>query len=141
MSRVAQAGLVGTLVVTVLVLWIVLFRTIITPPDPIVFTSASIPDPVVSPGQHLTMRVTADVRESSDCIFATQRYLRFSDGSEARVPGTRRTFGNRHQTIFYDLVVPISAPLGRATLRVRENFSCGSTVPAETAALAFEIRR
>lgn len=139
MSRV-QKALLASLFLALAVMWWLLSTKVFFPSAPMAFIESGIMTPVVRPGEHLSMYAVMDVRASSECFQGTQRFLRFSDGSEARVPGTRRSSGNGRQIVIHDLVLPPSAPVGRATFAVRETFVCGLD-PVDGPGLAFEVRR
>lgn len=128
------------LILTVAGMWYVVYTRVISPPEPFEFVTTSISPHEVASGGHLTMTATADLFAAPECYNGSQRVLRFSDHSEARVPGERRTLGSGiRQTILYEMDVPDNAPSGPATLTVRELFTCGAH-PVESPTIAFMIR-
>lgn len=134
------------LALVVAALAIGVYRVVINPPPDFVFLSESIDPHDVVAGQHIILTATANVFAAPECFGGAQRVFRFSDHSEARVPGTRRTIetqtldvGSR-QRVIYDTVVPTNAPSGPATLTVRETSSCGAREPVSSPAISFLIR-
>ncbi len=118
----------------------VMIIRVIAPPTQFAFVSTRVDPQEVVAGGPLTMTATADVFGSPACYSGAQRIIRFSDLSEARVPGTRRTLGHAvRQTIVYEMTLPDNAPAGQAFLTVRELFSCGDRMPVESPAVRFVI--
>lgn len=112
---------------------------VIAPEQPVQITGAALDRSVVRPGEPMQVAERMEFRASPECFSGSQRVLRFSDGSEARVPGTRRTVGDGQQTVYHEFTIPESAPLGRASVQIREIFICG--LPSiEGPVLSFEIR-
>lgn len=119
----------------------VVVRYVIAPPAPFVFLSTRLSQHEVLAGQHLTMTATAEVRENPTCNTGATRILRFSDRSEARVPGERTVIGDPAlPTIQYDLDIPEDAPSGPATLTVREVWTCGVRIEVPSPTIRFLIR-
>lgn len=119
----------------------VVVRYVINPPVPFVFLSTALSQHEVAAGQHLTMMARAEVRGEPGCYTGATRILRFSDRSEARVPGERTVTGDPHRpTITYDLDIPRDAPSGPATLTVREVYTCGVRIEVASPPIRFLIR-
>lgn len=129
------------LALVVAALAIGVYRVIINPPPDFAYLSESIEPHEVAAGQHLVMTAVGFAFDPPECYGSAQRVIRYSDHSEARIPGTRQTFGpGVRQTIIYDMVIPFNAPSGPATLTVRETSTCGAREPVSSPAIVFMIR-
>jgi hypothetical protein len=140
MMRLIWAAIAALTLVVIAFGYVVVTR-VINPPAPFVFLSTALSQHEVIAGQHLTMIARAEVRGDAACYTGATRILRFSDRSEARVPGERTTAGPAdRQTITYDLVIPLDAPSGPATLTVKEVYTCGVRIEVPSPAIRFMIR-
>lgn len=139
-QRLMVAAMIA-LALSVGAVWYVVYSRVLNPPTPFVFISTSLSQHEVMAGEHLTMTAVADVFAEPECYSGAQRSLRFSDRSEARVPGERRSIRTgRHETVFYEIDIPPNAPSGPATLTVKEIFTCGVRIEVESPSIRFIIR-
>lgn len=117
----------GVLAIGTVTLTAVVLRVFVFPPAPVTFERMQIATPQVRRGGTLQVRLSATYRNLS-CFSGAVRLLRFANGTEVRALGTRyATSGEQpqRQYVVHDIVVPGDAPLGVATVQLRDVFTCG----------------
>lgn len=74
------------------------------------------------------------------CLIGTQYFIKFEDGTLAKVPGIRITTEGAVKDATYEAAIPSGAPKGDAYLFIREAFTCGlRTQVVETPQVKFQI--
>lgn len=131
--------LIALLVLVGLAFGFVMVHRVIAPPAALTISSSRLSTTWVRPGGYLAMNTVEEVHVSPECQSGAQRIIHYSDGSVARLPGTRRATMGTRQTVTHEVTIPFSAPLGRASMQIRETFTCTALEPVESEILEFEI--
>lgn len=134
-----QWAIMGTLGLAVLALFVILWTEVIDPSPSIIFNRVAITTPSVQPGGKAGLRIEAEALDPPECLLGTQQYIRLSDRSEIKIPGTRTATTNGHVIIHYEVTLPEKAALGRAFYWVRESYGCGASRPVQSEPMAFQV--
>jgi hypothetical protein len=74
------------------------------------------------------LRTYLDLRLSPDCMISNQYFIELSDGSVMKLPGIRWSYPGKVSEIYYEVALPLGAPIGPAKFYIRDTYNCGTGI-------------
>lgn len=139
-SRHCLSLALAVLGIVTLALMGVVLRVFVFPPPPVTFERMRVTTPTVPRGGILEVQLQATYRNLT-CFSGAIRLLRFANGVEVRAIGTRYAISAeqpQRQYVVHEIELPPDAPLGVATVQIRDVFTCGPS-PVDSPVRTFQI--